>query len=191
MAGIWREARGTLWHFFFKGLPIFAVITTIASTLAIERLVAACDRDVAAGHECFSLTRRSDVASLRKGGILLFLNSGSEERRIPLTGLQILTGVYLAGVLVLCLVTALTIAREQSWRFAGWLIVRQMAAAIVFSLVLAWAAGYSVIGSSRVIRSHKLSSFAYRPGPRLLQQRGFLLCHSLVRHASGIRAYCA
>ena len=38
--------------------------------------------------------------------------------------LQILTGVYLAGVLLPCLVTALTIARKQSVRFAVGLMAR-------------------------------------------------------------------
>ncbi|WP_287240690.1 MULTISPECIES: hypothetical protein [unclassified Okeania] len=52
--------------------------------------------------------------------------------------MQILTGVYLAGVLFPCLVTALTIAREQSFKFALMLMGRQAIAAIVFSLLLAW-----------------------------------------------------
>jgi hypothetical protein len=51
---------------------------------------------------------------------------------------QILTGAYLAGVLLPCLVTALTIAREQSVRFAVGLMARQAMAAIVFSMLLAW-----------------------------------------------------
>jgi Fe2+ transport system protein B len=51
----------------------------------------------------------------------------------------LLTGVYFAGVLVPCLVTVLTIAREQSIAFAARLLSRQLAAAMVFSLVLASA----------------------------------------------------
>jgi ferrous iron transport protein B len=46
--------------------------------------------------------------------------------------------VYLAGVLLPCLVTALTIGREMSWRFAGRLVARQALAAAVFAALLAW-----------------------------------------------------
>ncbi|MDY6941144.1 MAG: hypothetical protein SWY16_26235 [Cyanobacteriota bacterium] len=41
-------------------------------------------------------------------------------------------------VLLPCLVTALTIARKQSVRFAVGLMARQAIAAIVFSMLLAW-----------------------------------------------------
>ena len=81
------------------------------------------------------------MASIRKDGLLLFAEPGTLA---VLTPPQILTGVYLAGVLLPCLVTALTIAREQSVRFAAGLLVRQVIAAILFSLVLAW--GGTVLG---------------------------------------------
>ena len=55
-----------------------------------------------------------------------------------LTPLQVLTGVYLAGVLLPCLVTLLTIAREQSLRFALLLLSKQAIVAFFFSLLLAW-----------------------------------------------------
>ncbi len=75
------------------------------------------------------------LASIRKDGLLLF----AEPKTIGLLSpLQILTGVYLAGVLLPCLVTALTIAREQSFKFAIQLMLRQSIAAILFTLVLAW-----------------------------------------------------
>jgi hypothetical protein len=45
-------------------------------------------------------------------------------------------------VLLPCLVTALTIAREQSVRFAVRLMARQAIAAISFSLVLAWGGSW-------------------------------------------------
>jgi ferrous iron transport protein B len=76
------------------------------------------------------------LASIRKDGLLLFAEPGTLS---VLTPLQILTGVYLAGVLLPCLVTALTIAREQSVRVAVGLMARQAIAAIGFSLGLAWA----------------------------------------------------
>ncbi|WP_287300842.1 hypothetical protein [Okeania sp. SIO2F5] len=53
--------------------------------------------------------------------------------------MQILTGVYLTGVLLPCLVTLLTIVPEKSLRFALLLLSRQAIATIFFSLLLAWA----------------------------------------------------
>jgi len=79
------------------------------------------------------------LASIRKDGILLF--AGGEETgsmAAAWTATQVLTAVYLAGVLLPCLVTALTIAREQSWRFAGKLLIRQALAASAFAAGLAW-----------------------------------------------------
>jgi Fe2+ transport system protein B len=75
------------------------------------------------------------LASIRKDGLLLFAQADTVS---VLTPLQILTGVYLAGVLLPCLVTVLTIAREQSLRFAFKLIAQQAIAAIGFSALLAW-----------------------------------------------------
>ena len=75
------------------------------------------------------------LASIRQDGLLLFAQS---ENLIRLTPLQVLTGVYLAGVLLPCLVTLLTILREKSSRFALLLLGRQALAAVVFSLLLAW-----------------------------------------------------
>ncbi|NES24798.1 MAG: ferrous iron transporter B, partial [Symploca sp. SIO3E6] len=72
---------------------------------------------------------------LFKDGILLF----TEPNVVGvLTPLQILTAVYLAGVILPCLVTLLTIVREMSWRFALKLLSQQVVAAVSFSLLLAW-----------------------------------------------------
>ena len=51
------------------------------------------------------------LASVRKDDLLLFAEPNTVSL---LTPVQILTGVYLAGVLLPCLVTLLTIVREQS-----------------------------------------------------------------------------
>jgi ferrous iron transport protein B len=55
------------------------------------------------------------------------------------------TGVYLAGVLLPCLVTALTIAREQNARFALRMLMRQALGTVAFALLLAW--GGALLGS--------------------------------------------
>lgn len=80
------------------------------------------------------------LASIGKDGI--FLLAAGDGLAIPLTGLQVLTAVYLAGVLLPCLVTALTIAKETSWTPALQMLVRQASFAIGFSLILAWGGNW-------------------------------------------------
>ncbi len=72
------------------------------------------------------------LASIRKDGILLLAN-----QKLVVTGLkpvQVLTAVYLSGVLLPCLVTALTIGREMGRSFAVKLMLRQAV----------WAAGFQL-----------------------------------------------
>jgi hypothetical protein len=75
------------------------------------------------------------LASIRKDGILLFANPALVS---SMSAGQLLTGVYLAGVLLPCLVTALTIVKEQSPRFVIALLAKQAGAALLFTMALAW-----------------------------------------------------
>ena len=138
-SAIWRETQGTLRQFFANAIPIFLVITLMASVLDWLGLISTLAGLINPVMGLFNLPTEAALpvilASIRKDGLLLFAEPGTLA---VLTPLQILTGVYLAGVLLPCLVTALTIAREQSVRFAAGLMVRQAIAAILFSLALAW-----------------------------------------------------
>jgi ferrous iron transport protein B len=135
---VWREARDTLKEFTFRSLPIFFAITLVASLLewfgVVSRTASILEPLMAA----FRLPAESAIvllmASIRKDGILLLAEQNSAS---TLTPVQVLTGVYLAGVLLPCLVTVLTIAREQSWKFAARLVARQLVAAVIFSGLLA------------------------------------------------------
>ncbi|WP_293080788.1 hypothetical protein [Okeania sp. SIO3B5] len=93
------------------------------------------------------------LASVRKDGLLLFAEPNTVSL---LTPVQILTGVYLAGVLLPCLVTLLMIAREQSFRFALGLMVRQAIASVVFSLFLAWGGLLISLSRTQVIQGCSL-----------------------------------
>ncbi|NEP10964.1 MAG: ferrous iron transporter B [Symploca sp. SIO2C1] len=136
---IWREAHSTLSQFFLQAIPIFLGITIIASLLdwlGILSLLSGVLRPVM---RLFRLPAEAALpvvlASIRKDGILLFTEPNVVG---ALTPSQILTAVYLAGVIVPCLVTLLTIVREVSWRFALKLLTQQVVAAVSFSLLLAW-----------------------------------------------------
>ena len=138
-SAIWRETQSTLHQFFTNAIPIFVVITIIASVLDWFGLINALAGWINPLMGLFGLPPEAALpvilASIRKDGLLLFAEPSTLA---VLTPLQILTGVYLAGVLLPCLVTALTIAREQSVRFAMGLMARQAIAAIAFSMLLAW-----------------------------------------------------
>jgi hypothetical protein len=74
-------------------------------------------------------------ATLRKDGILLFAEEGTLDN---LDAWELLVAVYLSGVLLPCLVTALTVARELSARFALGMLGRQAAFAIASTALLGW-----------------------------------------------------
>lgn len=137
-SAVWRETQGTLHQFFTNAIPIFLVITVTASVLDWFGLITALAAWINPLMGLFGLPAEAAIpvilASIRKDGLLLF---AEPETLAVLTSLQILTGVYLAGVLLPCLVTALTIAREQSVRFAVGLMLKQAIAAIAFSMLLA------------------------------------------------------
>jgi ferrous iron transport protein B len=138
-SAIWREAHGTLAQFFRKAIPIFLIITLIASLLdwlgVVQKFAGALGSLMAFFHLPAEAALPVVLASIRKDGILLFAEPDPVE---ALTPLQVLTEVYLAGVLLPCLVTVLTIAREQSGRFVLKLVGRQALAALVFTILLAW-----------------------------------------------------
>ncbi len=136
---IWREANSTINQFLFNAIPIFLVITVIASVLNWLGAISTLAHIINPLMGWFNLPPEASLpivlASIRKDGLLLF---AEPETLAMLTPLQVLTGVYLAGVLLPCLVTLLTITREQSPRFALLLLSRQAIAGVFFSWLLAW-----------------------------------------------------
>jgi Fe2+ transport system protein B len=80
------------------------------------------------------------LGSIRKDGIAIgLLNSSWDGLKIPITDpVQVLTVVYLAGILLPCLVTLYTIYREMNLKLALKIIYKQVFAAITFSLLIAW-----------------------------------------------------
>lgn len=138
---MWRESWGTIQQFFVQALPIFGVICVLASLLAQWGVLDVASSVLGPVMHVFNLPPQAALpvvlASIRKDGIFLF--TANDRLDMPLTASQTLTAVYLAGVLLPCLVTALTIGRETSWLGAGRLLVRQAAFAILFSIVLAWS----------------------------------------------------
>ena len=140
---IWLEARGAVGEFFRRAFPTFFLITAVASLLHWLGALQAASTVFEPVMAIFRLPSDAALAvvlaSVRKDGILLLAEPGVAA---SLTAVQLLTAVYLAGVLVPCLVTCLTIAREQGRAFALRLVGRQAAAATGFSALLAWAGAW-------------------------------------------------
>ena len=140
---VWLEAQGVVREFVRAALPIFILITAAASLLHWLGALRAASAVVEPAMAAFRLPAEAALAvvmaSVRKDGILLLAEPGVAA---GLDAVQLLTAVYLAGVLLPCLVTCLTIAREQGSAFALRLVGRQAVAAAGFSALLAWGGAW-------------------------------------------------
>ncbi|MBM4409813.1 MAG: ferrous iron transporter B [Chloroflexi bacterium] len=139
MGAVWREASGTVREFFQKALPIFFGIALVASLLAWAGALELAARELGPVMTLFNLPADSALpailASVRKDGLLLLAEQGTVE---SMTAVQTLAAVFLAGLLLPCLVTAFTVARELGTRFALAMVVKQALAAVVVTLAVAW-----------------------------------------------------
>jgi Fe2+ transport system protein B len=140
LSALWRDISSTLRQFFWQAMPIFVLICVVASLMAKFGVLDEISGLLGPAMGLFNLPSNSALAivlsSIRKDGIFLF--AANDGIAFPMTGSQVLTAVYLAGVLLPCLVTALTIARESSWKSTGLILARQAAFALLFSFLLAW-----------------------------------------------------
>lgn len=140
LSALWRDISSTLRQFFWQAMPIFVLICVVASLMAKFGVLEAMSRILGPLMAFFNLPSESALAvvlsSIRKDGIFLF--AANDGLAFPMAASQVLRAVYLAGVLLPCLVTALTIARESTWKSTGLMLARQAAFALLFSFVLAW-----------------------------------------------------
>ena len=139
---VWRETRTVIRSFFLKALPVFAGIVLVASLLDYFGVLDAMGGALGPVMGLFNLPGETALVvvmgSIRKDGLLLLQSDGLGATLSAMTPVQVLTAVYLAGVLLPCLVTAITVAKELSPRYAGRMMLRQAGAAIGFSLLLGW-----------------------------------------------------
>ena len=135
-----REAWSSLRAFFVTALPVFALITFVAAALDRLGVLDTLGWVLGPVMAAFDLPAEAALvvvlASVRKDGIALLTAEGGVVA--ALSPLQVLVAVYLAGVLLPCLVTALTVARELSARWAATLMIRQLVAAVGFAIAIAW-----------------------------------------------------
>jgi len=141
---VWREVASNLKTFVLMAFPVFVVICLVAALLNWMGALSAMSEALAPVLALFNLP--ADAASsvvfgsIRKDGVAIgLLDSSQGGLKVALeTPAQVLTAVYLAGVLLPCLVTVLTIVREMRWKFAAKLCAKQMGWAMGFATVIAW-----------------------------------------------------
>ena len=135
---IWRESRSNISQFFKMALPIFLGITFVASIISWTGIIDYFAVEISFLMKFFNLPEDASLAiifgSIRKDGLLLLAEPNLVS---SLSAIQILTGVYLAGTLLPCIVTFLTVIREMSWIFAIKMVGKQIFAVVAFTLVLA------------------------------------------------------
>ena len=138
LGSIWRESKSNISQFFKMALPIFFAITFVASIIEWTGIVGYFANEIGFLMQFFNLPEESSLAiifgSIRKDGLLLLAEPSLVN---SLSSIQILTGVYLAGTLLPCIVTFLTVIREMSWMFALKMISKQIIAVVAFTLLLA------------------------------------------------------
>ncbi|KTG10556.1 GTP-binding protein [Haloprofundus marisrubri] len=143
---VWRETRTVIRSFFLKALPIFAGIVLVASLLDYFGVLDVIGEVLSPVMGLFNLPGETALVvvmgSIRKDGLLLLQSDGLSATLSAMTPVQVLTAVYLAGVLLPCLVTAITVAKELSPKYAGRMMLRQAAAAAGFSLLIGWGGAF-------------------------------------------------
>ncbi len=140
-SAVWAEARGMVGAFFGTALPIFFAIAMVASLLEWSGALDAAGRALAPAMAVFALPTEAAMptvlAAVRKDGILLLAEEGTVA---SLSATQLLVATFLAGTVLPCLVTAITIRREMGLRFAGRLVVQQAGFAVAVAAGVGWAA---------------------------------------------------
>ena len=139
----WFDTRREIWQvmrqFLFQALPIFFGICILASIVEWLGLLDRLGVLVAPVMKLFNLPSSNALAiilaSIRKDGVMLL---AKPEILSTMTGVQIVTAVFLAGSLLPCSVTILTILKEMKARFALQLVARQALEAVIFATLIAW-----------------------------------------------------
>lgn len=141
---IGRESLQTLRDFTLMALPIFTVICVVAGLLQWSGALDIMTRVLSPVMALFNLPPEATLSvvlgAVRKDGLAIGLLDGDwSSMKVPLeTPVQVLTVVYLAGVMLPCLVTLWTIAKEMKYRFAIKMVAKQAGYAAAFSLCIAW-----------------------------------------------------
>lgn len=145
---ITANIRATLVEFVRMAFPIFVGVCLLAGMLqwlGVIRVLAAFCAPLMA---LFRLPPEAGLTvvlgAVRKDGIAIgLLDSDWNALKVPVdSAVEVLTIVYLAGVLLPCLFTLAAVIREMKLRFALRMLSRQVAFATAFAAIIAWGGGW-------------------------------------------------
>ena len=140
LAAVGEETRGMVSAFLRTAVPTFFAIAMVASLLDWSGVLDAAGRVLGPAMAVFALPVEAALptvlAAIRKDGILLLAEEGTVA---SLSASQLLVATFLAGTVLPCLVTAITIGRELGLRFTGRLVVQQAAFAVAVAAAVGWA----------------------------------------------------
>lgn len=143
------ETTSQVKTFITVAFPIFLIICLVAGLMDWLGIFDFLSNGLEPVMAIFNLPGEASTSvilgSVRKDGIAIgLLNPDWDGLKVDLnTGAQVLTVVYLAGVLLPCIVTLYTVSKEMNLKFALKLIPKQIAVAIIVSLLIAWI-GYLI-----------------------------------------------
>ena len=139
LAAVGAETRGMVQAFLRTAVPTFFAIAMVASILDWSGVLDAAGRVLAPAMAVFALPVEAALptvlAAIRKDGILLLAEEGTVA---SLSATQLLVATFLAGTVLPCLVTAITIGRELGLRFTARLVVQQAVFAVAVAAGVGW-----------------------------------------------------
>ncbi|TQF70174.1 nucleoside recognition domain-containing protein [Pseudoalteromonas luteoviolacea] len=146
----WRfaisEMKSVMKSFFSTAFPLFVGICLLVGLLewlgAIETLIAIVSPLMSAVNLPEGAAIAVILGAIRKDGLAIGLIDSTTQglKLLEITDMQLLCAVYLAGVMLPCVVSLLTIVREMSVGYASRLAIRQIFWALSFTMVLSWGA---------------------------------------------------
>lgn len=134
----WR-IQSVLKQFLTQAMPIFLIICVVSALLEMAGVLAWLGRLAAPAMALFHLP--GDAAAglilslLRKDGILI-LTQGGGSLVAAMSGMSLVTLVWLASTFSACLVTLWTVRREMGWSTAGRIFARQALTSTAVALIL-------------------------------------------------------
>ena len=149
MRDVFRGIFKSLTDFILTAFPIFLFMCVFAGLLQWIGALELFTHLFAPVMAVFNLPPETALAvvlgSIRKDGLAIGLLDGGDSLKVPLeSSVQVLTAVYLASVLLPCMVTALTVMKEMRPSFALKMIFRQASFAALFSFCIAWSGAFLV-----------------------------------------------
>lgn len=144
LRSVWMDIYQSAKDFVVTALPIFILICVMAGVLDWLRIIKLLTIIMSPIMFIFHLPAEASTSivlgSIRKDGIAIGLIDSSMEglKGFQYTPIQVLTVVYLSGVLLPCIVTLWTIVKETNFRFAFGMVKRQILAASFFSFIIGW-----------------------------------------------------